>query len=327
MAVNQILTGGAGYIGSHIVCNSHFREHNLSVVDDLSSGYSERIPPNTRIHTFSLQNLEALRKVFEVSNVCGVIHLAAKKRVGESVERPDYYWQENVVGLQNLLDVMLEHGVRNLVFSSSASVYGQPKVASGALITEETKCEPINPYGETKLEGERLARKFAEEHGFKVAALRYFNVAGAGRNDLGDRFTYNLIPIVFDAIDRGEQPIVFGDDYDTPDGSCIRDYVHVQDLADAHMAALELVENSEPGFQAINIGTGIGASVFEVIDMVSEVTGKSIEPRIVDRRQGDPASLVADVSKAKAVLGWESKYDLRDIVTSAWEAWRFDHDK
>jgi UDP-glucose 4-epimerase len=152
-------------------------------------------------------------------------------------------------------------------------------------------------------------------------------VAGAGRKDLGDRFTYNLIPIVFDAIDRGEQPVVFGNDYDTPDGSCIRDYVHVQDLADAHMAAIELVENSEPGFQAINIGTGIGASVFEVIEMISEVTGKVIEPRIVDRRQGDPASLVADVSKAKEVLGWESKYDLRDIVTSAWEAWQFDKNR
>jgi UDP-glucose 4-epimerase len=297
------------------------------VCDDLSSGFLERVPERATFFKTSLQDLDGLRRAFEVSRVSYVVHLAAKKRVGESVVRPDYYWQENVVGFQNLLDVMLEHGVKNLVFSSSASVYGQPEVVSGTLITEETKCEPINPYGETKLEGERLARKFAEEHGFKVAALRYFNVAGAGRKDLGDRFTYNLIPIVFDAIDRGEQPIVFGDDYETPDGSCIRDYVHVQDLADAHMAAIELVENSEPGFQAINIGTGIGASVFEVIDMVSEVTGKSIEPRIVDRRRGDPASLVADVSKAKDVLGWESKYDLKDIVTSAWEAWRFDHDK
>ena len=251
--------------------------------------------------------------------------MAAKKQVAESMQRPDYYWQENVVGFQNLLDVMLGHNVKNLVFSSSAAVYGQPDVGPGNLIDEEAKCEPINPYGETKLEGERLARKCAEEHGFKVAALRYFNVAGAGRKDLGDRFTFNLIPIIFDAIDRGEQPIVFGDDYDTLDGSCIRDYVHVQDLADAHLAAIELVENSEPGFQAVNIGTGIGASVFEVIEMISEVTGKSIQPRIVDRRQGDPASLVADVSNAKGVLGWESKYDLRDVVTSAWEAWRYQH--
>jgi UDP-glucose 4-epimerase len=321
------LTGGAGYIGAHIL-ESKSENHNLRIsIDDLSTGFIDRVPTGLDSFQISLQDISGLRKVFDDVPTTSVIHLAAKKRVGESVERPDYYWQENVVGFQNLLEVMLEHGVKNLVFSSSAAVYGQPQVPSGTLTIEETTCKPINPYGETKLEGERLARKFAEMHGFKVAALRYFNVAGAGRKDLGDRFAYNLIPIVFAAIDRGEQPIVFGDDYDTPDGSCIRDYVHVQDLADAHMAAIELVENSEPGFQAINIGTGVGASVFEVIDMVSEVTGKLIEPRIADRRQGDPASLVADVSKAKEVLGWESKYDLRDIVTSAWEAWRFDHDK
>jgi UDP-glucose 4-epimerase len=325
--VINLLTGGAGYIGGNIAGTYDVYSQHPLVIDDLSSGFTDRLSHSVQNFQISLQDKRTLNQVFEDTQITQVIHLAAKKRVGESIERPDYYWRENVVGFQNLLDVMLEHGVKNLVFSSSASVYGQPQVASGTLINEETKCEPINPYGETKLEGERLARKFAEEHGFKVAALRYFNVAGAGRKDLGDRFAYNLIPIVFDAIDRGEQPIVFGDDYDTPDGSCIRDYVHVQDLADAHMAAIELVENSEPGFQAINIGTGIGASVFEVIDMVSEVTGKSIEPRIVDRRQGDPASLVADVNKAKEVLGWESKYDLRDIVASAWEAWRFDHDK
>jgi UDP-glucose 4-epimerase len=325
--VTWLITGGAGYIGAHVVESTRASGRDVVILDDLSTGIASRLEPGIPLVQISLQNVADLDRIFNDAEITGVLHLAAKKRVGESVERPDYYWQENVVGFQNLLDVMLEYGVKNLVFSSSASVYGQPQVASGTLITEETKCEPINPYGETKLEGERLARKFAEEHGFKVAALRYFNVAGAGRKDLGDRFAYNLIPIVFDAIDRGEQPIVFGDDYDTPDGSCIRDYVHVQDLADAHMAAIELVENSDPGFQAVNIGTGVGASVLEVIDMVSEVTGTSIEPRIVDRREGDPASLVADVSKAKEVLGWESKYDLRDIVSSAWEAWRFDHDK
>jgi UDP-glucose 4-epimerase len=325
--MTSLITGGAGYIGGNIAGTRDVCSQRTLVIDDLSSGFRDRLPSSSQNFQVSLQDTNELNGIFQNSGITRVIHLAAKKRIGESVERPDYYWQENVVGFQNLLDVMLEYEVKNLVFSSSASVYGQPGVASGTLINEQTKCEPINPYGETKLEGERLARKFAEEHGFKVAALRYFNVAGAGRKDLGDRFAYNLIPIVFDAIDRGEQPIVFGNDYDTPDGSCIRDYVHVQDLADAHMSAIELVENSEPGFQAINIGTGIGASVFEVIDMVSKVTGKSIEPRIVERRQGDPASLVADVRKAKEVLGWESKYDLRDIVSSAWEAWRFDHDK
>jgi UDP-glucose 4-epimerase len=313
-----------GYIGAHIVDCFTNTAMRATTLDDLSTGFVDRIPagiPNLQI---SLQDRGKLNSIFNESQMTNVVHLAAKKRVAESVERPNYYWQENVVGFENLLDVMLERDVKNLVFSSSAAVYGQPRVEPSDLITEDNSCSPINPYGETKLEGERLAQKFAKEHGFKVVALRYFNVAGAGRKDLGDRFTYNLIPIVFDAIDRDEQPIVFGNDYDTPDGSCIRDYVHVQDLADAHMAAIELVENSVPGFQAINIGTGIGASVFEVIEMISEVTGRAIEPRILDRRQGDPASLVADVSKAKEVLGWESRYDLRDIVTSAWEAWQFD---
>lgn len=325
--MNKLITGGAGYIGAHISNSLYSKGQFANTLDDLSTGFSDRLVLGVRQNTCSLQDNSGVKKLFIEMGFSGVVHLAAKKRVGESVDRPDYYWQENVVGFQNLLDVMLEHGVKNLVFSSSASVYGQPQVASGTLINEEFKCEPINPYGETKLEGERLAQEYATNHGASVIALRYFNVAGAGSKDLGDRFTYNLIPIIFDAIDRGEQPIVFGDDYETPDGSCIRDYVHVQDLDNAHMAAIELVENSEPGFQAINIGTGIGASVFEVIDMISDVTGKLIEPRIVDRREGDPASLVADVSKAKEVLGWESRYDLRDIVSSAWEAWRFDHDK
>jgi UDP-glucose 4-epimerase len=294
------------------------------VLDDLSTGLSSRLTSTTPLVKASLQDSDAVGRVFENHKISGVLHLAAKKRVGESVERPDYYWQENVGGLQNLLDAMKQHDVKKFVYSSSAAVYGEPNVPTGTLINENVECKPINPYGETKLEGERLARALALEHGFKVAALRYFNVAGAGHPELGDQYIFNLVPIIFDALERGEQPMVFGDDYDTSDGSCIRDYVHVQDLADAHMSAIDLVENSEPGFEAINIGTGIGASVFEVIEMISEVTGNLIEPGIVDRRQGDPAALVADVTKAKEVLGWESKYDLRDIVTSAWEAWQFD---
>ena len=319
-----LITGGAGYIGSHVVDSTLTGGHDAVVIDDLSTGLLSRLTSNTPLVKASLQDSDAVGRVFENHKISGVLHLAAKKRVGESVERPDYYWQENVGGLQNLLEAMRQHDVKKFVYSSSAAVYGEPNVPTGTLINEDVECRPINPYGETKLEGERLARTLALEHGFKVAALRYFNVAGAGRPEFGDQYIFNLVPIIFDALERGEQPMVFGDDYDTSDGSCIRDYVHVQDLADAHIAAIDLVENSEPGFQAINIGTGIGASVFEVIDTISEVTGYSIEPRIADRREGDPAALVADVTKAKEVLGWESKYDLRDIVTSAWEAWQFD---
>ena len=170
-----------------------------------------------------------------------------------------------------------------------------------------------------------MSQEISNTDGLKVAALRYFNVAGAGRPELGDQYIFNLVPIVFDALQRGEHPIVFGNDYSNPDGSCIRDYVHVQDLADAHIAAMDFVEKSEAGFTAINIGTGSGSSVFEVLAMIHEVTGIAIDPVIGERRAGDPAALVADVSLAKDVLGWQSSRDLRDIVTSAWEAWQLGH--
>jgi UDP-glucose 4-epimerase len=165
----------------------------------------------------------------------------------------------------------------------------------------------------------------ADSDGMKVAALRYFNAAGAGRSEFGDQYIFNLVPIVFDALDRGNQPNVFGNDYQTPDGSCIRDYVHVQDLADAHIAAMKFVEESDPGFTAINIGTGSGTSVYEVLEMIQDVTGISIEPIVGQRREGDPPALVADVGLAKEILGWQSSRDLREIVSSAWDAWKLGH--
>ena len=323
--MNWLITGGAGYIGSHIAGQAISSGIDIAVLDDLSTGISSRLSQSIPLKQISLQDSGAVDKVFETHNISGVLHLAAKKQVGESVERPDYYWQENVGGLQNLLAAMKTHNVKNFVFSSSAAVYGQPDVPNGTLITEETPCIPINPYGATKLEGEVLSRAMAESNGLKVAALRYFNVAGAGRPELGDQYAFNLVPIVFDALDREVQPIVFGNDYSTPDGSCIRDYVHVEDLANAHVAAMDFVENSEAGFTAINIGTGLGSSVFEVLSVIQEATGISIDPIIGHRRQGDPAALVADVSFAKDVLGWQSSRDLSDIVTSAWDAWQLGH--
>jgi UDP-glucose 4-epimerase len=320
-----LITGGAGYIGSHVVEKLTSSGRNVAVLDDLSTGIAARISSVTKINSISLQDLHAVNAVFENYEVFGVIHIAAKKRVTESVERPDYYWQENVGGLQNLLAAMKAYRVKNFVFSSSAAVYGQPDLAPSELITEENSCVPINPYGATKLEGELLSRAMAESDGLKVAALRYFNVAGAGRPELGDQNIFNLVPIVFDALERGVQPVVFGDDYPTPDGSCMRDYVHVQDLADAHIASMDFVEKSEPGFTAINIGTGSGASVFEVLEMIQKVTGISIDPIVSQRREGDPAALVADVSLAKDLLNWHSSRDLRDIISSAWEAWQLGH--
>jgi UDP-glucose 4-epimerase len=323
--VTWLITGGAGYIGAHVVESTTASGRNVVVLDDLSTGIVNRLNSRVPLAQTSLQNVSDLERVFADAEITGVLHLAAKKRVGESVERPDYYWQENVLGLQNLLDAMKRHDVKNFVFSSSAAVYGQPDFPVGTLITEETPCAPINPYGATKLEGEVLSRTMAESEGLKVASLRYFNVAGAGRRELGDQYIFNLVPIVFDALERGEQPMVFGDDYNTSDGSCIRDYVHVQDLAEAHVAAMDFVEISEPGFTPINIGTGTGASVFEVLSMIEDVTGIKISPIHADRRAGDPPALVADVSKAKEILNWSSTRDLRDIVTSAWDAWQLGH--
>ena len=320
-----LITGGAGYIGAHVVESTLASGRQVAVLDDLSTGIASRLSQDIPLTQISLQDISQLNRTFADNKITGVLHLAAKKRVGESVERPEYYWEENVGGLTNLLAAMKDHKVTNFVFSSSAAVYGQPVVPPGTLITEETPCIPINPYGATKLEGELLSQAMAASYGLKVAALRYFNVAGAGRPELGDQYIFNLVPIVFDALERGVQPVVFGDDYPTPDGSCIRDYVHVQDLADAHIAAMDFVEKSDPGFTAINIGTGSGASVLEILQMIQKVTGISIDPIVSQRREGDPAALVADVSFAKNVLGWQSSRDLGDIVTSAWEAWQLGH--
>jgi UDP-glucose 4-epimerase len=320
-----LITGGAGYIGAHVVESTLASGREVVVLDDLSSGIAARLSSKAHLIQTSLQDKAGINRIFEDADITGIVHLAAKKRVGESVERPDYYWQENVIGLQNLLDAVEQHGVKNFVFSSSAAVYGQPDVSLGALIAEQTPCSPINPYGATKLEGEVLSKAMAESEGIKVAALRYFNAAGAGRPELGDQYIFNLVPIVFDALDLGDQPKIFGNDYQTPDGSCIRDYVHVQDLAEAHIAAMDFVEKSDPGFTAINIGTGSGTSVYEVLEVIQDVTGISIEPIVGQRREGDPPALVADVSLARDLLGWQSSRDLREIISSAWDAWKLGH--
>jgi UDP-glucose 4-epimerase len=318
-----LITGGAGYIGAHVVREALKSGRALVVLDDLSSGVAVRLPSGIEVERVTLTDVGAVESVFAKHDIRGVIHLAAKKKVGESVERPVYYWQENVGGFQNLVSVMKHYCVLNLVFSSSAAVYGAPNIEPGQTISEFESCSPINPYGLTKLEGEIISKALAVSDGFRVAALRYFNVAGAGQPRLGDRFAFNLVPIVFEAINAKRSPKVFGNDYNTADGSCIRDYVHVQDLAEAHVAAMNLVETMQPGFEAINIGTGVGASVFEVISKIRDVTRIELDPVIVERREGDPAALVANVSKAEEILGWKSKYDLSQIVESAWDAWEY----
>jgi UDP-glucose 4-epimerase len=285
----------------------------------LSTGSIERIPEGVALEKVTLSDYESVINVFKNYQISGVLHLAAKKSVAESVERPDYYWQENVEGFNNLLHAMELSNVKKLVFSSSASVYGEPTGVEP--ITENFVCSPINPYGKTKLEGELLAKQAAENWGLNVFALRYFNVAGASNANLGDHFALNLIPLVFKAIDASESPTVFGNDYPTNDGTCVRDYIDVRDLATAHIAAMNLLDRGKTGFTSVNIGTGMGSSVLDVLRVVEQVTQVEMNPKIIGRRTGDPASLTADVSLAKDVLGWSSTFDLEDMVTSAWGAW------
>lgn len=316
-----LVTGGAGYIGAHVVRHLQRSGRAVAVFDDLSSGVRAKVATDVPFIHASLSDRAAVRSALHDHEITGVVHLAAKKAVGESVERPLWYWQENVGCLQVLLEEMVNAGVDKFVYSSSAAVYGQPE--STSLITEDSDCRPINPYGATKLAGEWMTTATSERHGWSAMSLRYFNVAGAGADDLSDPGVFNLVPIVFRALDNAEAPQIFGDDYPTVDGTCVRDYVHVDDLADAHVQACAFVEtNQTAGNIILNIGTGHGSSVREVLSVITSATGHDASGEVVNRRAGDPAQLVAAVDRATAVLGWRSSRDLTDMVTSAWRAWQ-----
>jgi UDP-glucose 4-epimerase len=229
-----LITGGAGYIGAHVVRALRQAGETVVVLDNLTAGVTARVPEGVPLVVGSTLDRELLDRTFAEHGVTDVVHLAAKKQVGESVEMPLHYYRENVYGLQILLEAMAAGGVGRLVFSSSAAVYGMPDVE---LVTEDTPCVPINPYGETKLVGEWMARAAGKAHGISTACLRYFNVAGTAAPELADTGVFNIVPMVFEKLTQGAAPLIFGDDYDTPDGTCIRDYIHVADLADAHVAA------------------------------------------------------------------------------------------
>jgi UDP-glucose 4-epimerase len=251
--------------------------------------------------------------------VTGVVHLAAKKSVAESVERPVHYYEQNVGGTAALLRAAAVAGVRHVLYSSTAAVYGE---STGELVDETCPTVPSNPYGESKLAAEWLVRSAATAHGMTWAALRYFNVAGAADSVLADRGRSNLLPIVLRAVDRNEPVGVFGGDWPTPDGTCIRDYVHVEDLADAHVAAAESLRTGTVRSGVFNVGRGDGVSVLQMLDSVQRVTGRPVRRRVVDRRPGDPARVVADPSAIATAIGWQAKRDVDDIVDSAWKAYR-----
>ncbi|GAA2424556.1 UDP-glucose 4-epimerase GalE [Streptomyces macrosporus] len=319
-----LVTGGAGYIGAHVARALSEAGERVVVLDDLSNGLPERLPPEVPLVRGTVSDRPLLDRTLAEHGVTGVVHLAAKKQVGESVERPLAYYRENVHGLTVLLEAVVAAGVRRFLFSSSAAVYGMPEEDP---VTEDTPCVPLSPYGETKLAGEWLVRATGRAHGMATACLRYFNVAGAARPELADLGVSNVIPMFFDALTRGEAPRIFGDDYPTPDGTCIRDYIHVVDLADAHLAtARRLAELPGGEDLTLNVGTGRGVSVRELADLVAEVTGvREPAPLVVARRPGDPAGVVASAERIGKELGWAPRYGVRQMVASAWEGWCLRH--
>ncbi|MFD9304530.1 UDP-glucose 4-epimerase GalE [Streptomyces sp. NPDC060048] len=320
-----LITGGAGYIGAHVVRAMLLAGEEVVVLDDLSTGNADRVPEGVPLVVGSVLDRKVLDETFAQHEITGVVHLAGKKQVGESVEKPLHYYHENVHGLTVLLGAVAAAGIRNFLFSSSASVYGMPDVD---LVTEDTPCLPLSPYGETKLAGEWLVRAAGKAHGISTACLRYFNVAGAATPKLADTGVFNLVPMIFERFDKGEGARIFGDDYPTPDGTCIRDYIHVADLAEAHVvAARKLVEWGAQGeFRdlTVNIGRGEGVSVREMVELVNETTGHTdaaYAPAVSPRRAGDPAKVVASADRITAELGWKARHDVREMISSAWEGW------
>ncbi|MDI3421694.1 UDP-glucose 4-epimerase GalE [Streptomyces luteolus] len=317
-----LITGGAGYIGAHVVRAMTEAGERAAVLDDLSTGFAERVPEGVPLVQGSTLDRPLLDRVIADHGITGVVHLAAKKQVGESVEQPLRYYHENVEGLRTLLEAVVDGGVPSFVLSSSAAVYGMPDVD---LVTEETPCTPMNPYGETKLAGEWLVRAVGRAHGLSTACLRYFNVAGAAAPELADTGVFNIVPMVFERLTAGEPPRIFGADYDTPDGTCVRDYIHVADLADAHVAAARKLAAAPGSDLTVNIGRGEGVSVRELIDLINDVTGYGIAPQVDPRRPGDPARVVASAERISAELGWKSRHDVRAMITSAWAGWVLQH--
>jgi UDP-glucose 4-epimerase len=311
--VKLLVTGGAGYVGS--VCAAHLVDagHEVVVIDDLSTGHRDAVPDGVRLVDADLA--EAADEVL-ADGVDGVLHFAAKSLVAESVQKPGLYWRGNVVTTLALLDAMVRHGTPRLVFSSTAATYGEPEQVP---IREDAPTRPTNPYGASKLAIDHAIGGYARAHGLAATSLRYFNVAGAhGR--IGERHVVetHLIPLVLQ-VATGQRSLVqiYGDDWPTPDGTCIRDYIHIDDLAAAHLLALTA---ARPGEHAIyNLGSGTGFSVREVVEACRAVTGHPIPVEVAPRRSGDPAVLVASSAAATAALGWRpEKTDLRTIIGDAW---------
>jgi UDP-glucose 4-epimerase len=315
-ATRWIVTGGAGYIGAHVVDALLRSGREAVVVDDFSTGLPTRIRDGVEVIPISVLDTAGLTTALRRVRPAGVVHLAGKKFPSESVADPLLYARENAGGVVSLLEAVRSSGGHRIVFSSSCSVYGTPDVE---MVDEDAPTLPESPYGESKLYGERVLTASAHAYGMGVVSLRYFNVVGAAAPELADTSAYNLVPLVFEAMRSGRRPRVFGTDYPTPDGTCVRDYVDVRDVADAHVRAAETLE-TEDRVAVYNVGRGEGSSVLDVLRAVEAVSGRPLPYAAANRRDGDPARIVGSADRIRRELGWTAQRDLHDMIGSAWDA-------
>lgn len=320
-----LVLGGAGYIGSHAVDQLINKGYEVVVVDNLQTGHKQSIHDKATFYQGDIRDKTFMQEVFKKEGIDGVIHFAANSLVGESVEKPLMYFNNNVYGTQIVLEVMEEFNVKYIVFSSTAATYGEPKAMP---IVETMETNPENPYGESKLMMEKMMKWCDKAYGMRYVALRYFNVAGAKSDaSIGEDHDpeTHLIPIILQtALGQREYLGIYGDDYDTPDGTCIRDYVYIEDLIAAHIAALDYLQKGNES-NIFNLGSNTGYSVKEMLEAAREVTGKEIPAKVLPRRQGDPSKLVASSEKAKTILAWQPQVtDIKQIIKTAWD-WHVSH--
>lgn len=320
-----LVLGGAGYIGSHAVDQLIDKGYEVVVVDNLLTGHKQAIHEKAVFYQGDIRDKSFMQNVFTKETIAGVIHFAANSLVGESVEKPLVYFNNNVYGTQVILEVMEEFDVKTIVFSSTAATYGEPKEMP---IVESMPTNPENPYGESKLIMEKMMKWCDNAYGIHYVALRYFNVAGAkSDSSIGEDHDpeTHLIPIILQtALGQRDYLGIYGDDYDTPDGTCIRDYVYIEDLIEAHIAALEYLQKGNES-NIFNLGSNTGYSVKEMLEAARDVTGKEIPAKILPRRAGDPSKLVASSEKAKTILGWQPQMtDIKQIIKTAWD-WHVNH--
>ncbi|WP_354699245.1 UDP-glucose 4-epimerase [Paraconexibacter sp. AEG42_29] len=315
-----LLTGGAGYIGSHTVRAFQAAGIPVVVLDDLSTGFRAFVPDDVPFVHGSITEPADVRQALDLG-VTGIVHLGGFKYAGVSVDQPLHCYHQNVTGMQVLLEATLERGIDRFVFSSSSSVYGTPDVEVVGEDAETSR--PESPYGESKLISEWLLRNVGTTRpAFRHTSLRYFNVVGSGPPELADHSPHNLFPRILKALTSGERPTVFGTDYPTRDGTCIRDYVHVVDLADAHVMAAARLDAGEPCQTAYNIGRGEGTSVLEIMDAMRAATGIAFEPELLPRRPGDPTRIIGSTARLEQDFGWRATRDVQEMASSAWAAWQ-----